>query len=218
MCPVSRADRWNSGALGFAGSEMDVQKMFRLLEPQLDMLRDIGGLTLSGGEPLLQTDPLLELLNLCAAANIHTTLETSLSLPRKHFEPLIGRVDLWLIGLRPSDSKNADKKKDRLGDWETILKNLEFLAARGANNIIVRTPIIPGYTDRMECLEKIGDVMTANNIPAIELLPYNPYATHYYEAAGLPYPLKKTKPVDESESNRICDYFSERGFASRVVK
>ena len=47
-CPVSRADRWNSGALGFPGSELEVQDLFRLLEPQLEMLRDIGGLTLSG--------------------------------------------------------------------------------------------------------------------------------------------------------------------------
>ncbi len=216
-CPVSRADRWNSGALGFPGSEMEARDLFRLLEPQLEMLRDIGGLTLSGGEPLLQPGPLLELLSLCAAANIHTALETSLSLPRKHFEPLIGKVDLWLIGLRPTALENTDKKKDRLDDWERVLDNLEFLAARGSNNITVRTPVIPGYTDREECLKKIGDVMAVNNISVIEILPYNPYSIHYYEAAGVPYSLNGTKPVGQTELKRICDYFSGRGFAARIV-
>lgn len=217
-CPVSRADRWNTGALGFPGSEMEAPDMFRLLEPQLEMLRNIGGLTLSGGEPLLQADELPELLSLCTDANIHTALETSLTLPREAFELLLDQVDLWLVGLRPAVLKDGDKEKKRLGDWGAVMKNLEFLAARCRDDIIIRTPVIPGYTDDRECLKIIGDAMTANHLSTIELLPYNPYSGHYYEAGGISYPLKETKQAGESKMNRICAYFSGRGFSARIVK
>ena len=213
-CPVSRKDEWKTGALGFAGTVIEVKALFQLLEPQLELLKNIGGLTVSGGEPLLQPEALRELLELCRSRGFHTAVETSASLPRKNILSLLKLVDRWLIGLRPVKKKN--NTIGNTGDWELIIKNLEFLASRCRDKITIRTPIIPGYTDTKNCLGKIAAVMKANRLTAIEILPYNPHSQHYYEAAGKPYPLKGSQPIKQSRLINITEYFSSQGFKVKI--
>ena len=209
-CPVSDVNKWNSGALGFTGNEMEVSELYELLKPQLDIFKSIGGLTISGGEPLLQSEALIELLKICSQEGVHTTVETSATLDKKQIEPLLPLVDHWLIGLRPS---SVDKSQD----WNRFLENITILAEHNSKNITIRTPIISGYTNTENCYELIKEIMLANKIQSIEILPSNPYAGSYYTALGLKFPMEGIPLPDEKEVKQFKAFFDASGLEAKIV-
>lgn len=91
-CPTVLSRNSLAGALALPSFSADPMELFRKLRPQLDLLKRIGGLTIGGGEPLLQYKPLRLLLQSCAAENFHSTVETSGSVPRRSFEELVDTV------------------------------------------------------------------------------------------------------------------------------
>lgn len=209
-CPSSDISKWSASALGFAGKEMEVGELYEQLKPQLDLLKNIGGLTVSGGDPLVQSNALAELLKVCTADGIHTTVETSATLNKRHIEELLPYVNHWLIGLRPSHT-------DRVEDWKQLIMNIELLAAYNPNQITIRTPIIPGYTNTQIAYDMIIEVMRANGIKSIEILPYNPFSESYYNAMGLEYPLKGTQPPSKEEIIEIKSVFTSAGLKAKIV-
>lgn len=209
-CPSSNVKSWNTGALGFAGYETEVSKLFELLKPQLELFKNIGGLTVSGGDPILQSESLKELLKMCSKEGFHTTVETSASLEKKHIETLMPFVDHWLIGLRPSVVDKAE-------DWKHVLENVDLISNQNTRNITIRTPIIPEYTDKKECYYKIKEVMLTHKIKSIEILPYNLYSENYYIALGMKYPLEGTGKVSENKLNQVKEYFSTQGIEAKIV-
>lgn len=209
-CPSSDINKWSISALGFVGVEMGVEELYEMLKPQLNLLKQIGGLTVSGGDPLVQSKALADLLKLCKADGIHTTIETSATLCEKRIEELIPFVNHWLIGLRPS-------RADRVEDWKQLLKNIALLAAHNPNQITIRTPIIPRYTDMQITYDMIIEVMHANGLKSIEILPYNPYSESYYKAMGIEYPLKDAQPPSKEEIVRIKGVFTSAGLKAKIV-
>lgn len=174
-CPVSCSDSL-SGALAQPVKNMTVQELWELLYPQLDLLRPIGGLTVSGGEALLQSEALAGLLDLCKEEGIHTAVETSGALPEKCIKDVAALTDCWLYGLRPTPFYTPPQA-------ERIIANLAFLAET-KSRIIIRTPVISGITDLPESLERIAEIMRANGLREIELMPFNRETSHYYAALG----------------------------------
>ncbi len=209
-CPTSDLNKWNKGALGFAGKEMEVHALYQLLKPQLDLLKSIGGLTISGGEPLLQSESLATLLKICSQEGIHTTVETSATLDKKHIEPLLPLVDHWLIGIRPSSA-------DKSSDWDLLLENIKIIAGHNPKNISIRTPIISGYTNTNICYALIKEIMLANEIQSIEILPANPYAGSYYKALGMEYPMEGMPLPDEKEMRQCKAFFDLSGIEAKIV-
>lgn len=185
-------------------------ELYQLLKPQLDLLKGIGGLTISGGDPLLQSKALAELLQCCSKDSIHTTVETSATLNKKHIEELLPFVDHWLIGLRPSHI-------DRAEDWTQLLTNIELLAEYNPNQITIRTPIIPGYTNTQFTYDTIIGVMQTNEIKSIEILPYNPYSENYYKAMGIKFPLEGIQLPSKEEIIRIKGVFTSAGINAEIV-
>ncbi len=209
-CPSSNAYKWNTSALGFTGKTMEVSELYHLLKPQLELLRSIGGLTVSGGDPLLQSEALAELLEICVKEGIHTTVETSATVDKKYIEDLLPFVDNWLIGLRPS-------KVDKPEDWKQLLENIEFLATHNPQSIIIRTPIIPEFTDTQLTYDTIIEIMQHNSLKSIEILPYNPYSENYYKAMGLKFSLGGTQSPSNDEMARIKHVFTTVGIDAKIV-
>ncbi|MGE5339921.1 MAG: glycyl-radical enzyme activating protein [Candidatus Omnitrophota bacterium] len=212
-CPVSKNAKWNTGALGLAGIDGKPEELFQLLRPQLALLKNIGGLTVSGGEPLLQVEPLADLLTLCKRDGIHTAIETSASLPVQPVESLIPLVDHWLIGLRPILNNEAT----RTGDWTRVTHNLERLVLSNRCQITIRTPIIPGYTDHIACAQKIAETMKSFALSSIELLPYNRLSNHYYQAMNKPFPLEEHHEIRKPNIESIRNYFADQGFDINII-
>lgn len=207
-CPVSHRDRI-SGALAQPAKKITVAELWRLLYPQLDMLRSIGGLTVSGGEALLQSKVLHELLLLCKGDGIHTTVETSGALPQKHFEDIAHLTDCWLYGLRPTPLYNPPHA-------ELITQNLAFLTTT-QSRIIIRTPIMSGITDSHTSLAHIAQTMEANRLHEIQLLPFNRETSHYYHALGLECEVGVEAVVEPEHMESIRTFFAKRNILATTI-
>lgn len=135
-----------------------------------------GGVTLSGGEPLLQYEFAIELL--CALEGINRTIETSGYAAEKIFSDVIERCDFVYMDLKIADRDRHRKYTGVVND--SILKNAEILKKSGKPHTF-RIPLIPGITDTADNLKGLSEI--AGDSP-VELLPYNRLAPAKYPSVG----------------------------------
>ncbi|MBO5092679.1 MAG: glycyl-radical enzyme activating protein [Clostridia bacterium] len=142
-----------------------------------------GGVTLSGGECMLQIDFATELLKECKKNNIHTAIDTAGNVPFEYFMRVLPYTDLFLYDIKCFD-KSLHKKYTGVSN-ELILGNLKRLLSL-KSNIWIRIPIIPSVNDNAGELLKIKDFIYKNGeVEKIELLPYHKIGEHKYEALGM---------------------------------
>ncbi len=141
-----------------------------------------GGVTFSGGECILQTDFLLDILKKCKDNGIHTAVDTAGNLPFERFEKILPYTDLFLYDIKLF---NSLLHKEYTGsDNALILDNLKKLFDSKAK-IIVRIPVITGVNDNKEEIKKIKEfVMSCGKPEKIELLPYHRMGENKYGALG----------------------------------
>ncbi len=156
-----------------------VDELFELIQKDLIFYDESGGgVTFSGGEPLIQISFLSEILKKCKTHSISTTIDTCGYVPEESFEKILGSTELFLYDLKLMD-ENAHKKYTGVSN-KLIKKNLEFLNSHNAN-IIVRIPLVPGITDTENNLREISYyVNKLKNVKKIILLPYNKLAEDKY--------------------------------------
>ena len=143
-----------------------------------------GGVTISGGEPLVQPEFLMGLLAACRTRGVHTAVDTSGYAPRGQLLAAAGLTDLFLYDLKTMDD---ERHLECTGvSNATILENLAALG-RVHDNIWLRIPIIPGFNDDAGQLEAAARL--AASIPAVRqvsLLPYHATGTHKAQRLGPP--------------------------------
>lgn len=180
-------------ALAYDYYEETSAELYRRLKPELTLLGEGGGITVSGGEPLLQWQEVRELLEMCKADGFHTAVETSAFFQGQVLSELDGVVDCWLFGLKQT---NPVLCRDMTGaSINVVLNNLKTIALKSPDKIIIRTPLIPGYTDDEENLCRIREIMERYHIRKQELLPFNPNTRHYYTTGGIPYLLEQDREI-----------------------
>lgn len=167
------------------------------------VLRDIeyyktsgGGVTLSGGEPLMQSEFALEILRLCKQNGVHTAVETAGFVPWQSFEKVLGYVDLFLF-----DIKGIDSEKHRANTGETnelILENARRLKAAG-KDILFRMPVIPGFNaDEVEAVAKFcGEYK-------LEILNYHATGNGKYSALGIADRIIDSAPLPAEEIEELA--------------
>ena len=149
-----------------------------------------GGVTLSGGEPLLQPDFAFELLRLCKEAGLHTAIETAANVPWQVFERVLPVTDLVLCDIKGADE--ALHKKNTGVSNRRILQNAEYLKNSGTQ-VRFRMPYVPGYTDgELPAVRAITD-----GFP-LEVMAYHGIGAGKYEALGIPYPCAEVVPPDKT--------------------
>lgn len=162
------------------------------------------GITVSGGEPLLQIDFLIEFFKATKKAGIHTCLDTSGSTfkvsEHSKFDELIKYVDLVLLDLKHIDN---EKHKELVGTPNAhILKFAEYLSENNVP-IWVRHVVVPDYTLNDVYLFRLGHFLgTLNNIEGLEILPYHTMGTVKYEQMHMKYPLEGLRPATKDEAVR----------------
>lgn len=138
-----------------------------------------GGVTFSGGEPTLQLDFLLKMLDLCKEERIHSAVDTSGYLSQNDLNKLLPNTDLFLYDLKHMDAKQHQLETG-VGN-EQILNNLIFLNDNEAK-IHVRIPFVPGFNDDVSHLEEIsGFLQACKNVERIHLLPYHKLGQSKYK-------------------------------------
>ena len=208
VCPLSSRDQL-SGPLALPTREVAVSVLWELLYPQLELLRNIGGLTVSGGEPLLQFQAIQQLFHFCNDTHIHSAVETSGAVRTQYLAKVVGHVDCWLFGLRPTHFY--------VPPFASIIeKNLAFLE-KAKSRVIVRTPIVSGITDPPESLGLIVDAMQAHGLTEIELLPFNEGTSHYYHALGISCPVGSEAMPSAERLSDVKDYFERSGMSAKII-
>ena len=191
-----------TGALKLYGRTSTAEEAAQLLLEDADFYRQSGGgVTFSGGEPLLQSAFLREVMQLLKAHGVHIAVDTCGAVPWSAFEDVLPYADLFLYDIKHLDPE-MHKKGTGAGN-ERILENLRRLHEAGAP-VEIRTPVIPGYNDAEETLLQIAEILKPyGNIACWRLLPYHSMAKGKYQALGMDYPMPETEMPDNKQMRAL---------------
>jgi pyruvate formate lyase activating enzyme len=197
------------------GSEMTVPQVMGEIERDVTFYDESGGgVTISGGEPLMQPEFLLALLQACKQAEIHTALDTCGLAPWQTLDAVREYVDLFLYDLKLLD--DIQHRRFTGMSNETILANLRALS-QGGHAIILRIPIIPGINDNEPTLIEIGEfAATLPHLAGVNLLPYHPTASYKYDRLGRVYQLQDAHPPPAKDMAQLADRLRRYGFPVKI--
>ena len=169
-----------SGARVVCGKKMTADEIFAEIIRDKAYYADDGGVTFSGGEPMLHTDMLKMLISLCKANGIGTAIETSLAIFN---EEILSSLDFIMADFK---IWNDEKHKQLVGVSNAIIKDHFIRLDTLGVPFIVRTPVIPGINDTREEISNIRDFIKGfKNIKGYELLAYHPLGVSKQRALGL---------------------------------
>jgi pyruvate formate lyase activating enzyme len=196
-------DACPSAALELIGQRWDPSLLVEeLLKDLVFFETSEGGVTFSGGEPMVQTDFLAEVLPLCKGEDLDIVLDTCGTVSWECYQRVLPWVDLVMLDLKIMDS---ERHRAATGvSNQVILDNAVRLAETGIH-MWVRTPVIPGYTQDVENIQSIGRFIR-NKLPAIErwdLLPYTNLGKSKYCRLDIPYLLEKKQLLTRDEMEAI---------------
>lgn len=187
-------DTWEMGD----GEEYSALEIAQKAERYKEYFGDEGGITVSGGEPLLQADFVKELFIICHKKGINTCLDTSGSIMNDSVKELLNHTDRVLLDIKYT---NENDYKAHVGC--SLSKVLEFLGFLNEKNIptTLRQVIIPPLNDNEENISRLNEIIKRNGcIDKIELLPFKKLCTVKYDKLGLDF---KFKNFPESERKLI---------------
>ena len=201
-------DACPSSALKLFGREMTVSELLPLLSDDKCFYDESGGgVTVSGGEPLLQHSFVAELCKALKSEGIHTAIDTSLFCTRDQLEAVIPYADLFLVDIKTVD-ESLHRELCGVSN-ERSLENLKFLD----ENLIpyeIRVPFIPKKNESE--MKKIADfIQGLKNVKKVKLLSYHDLSRTKYEALGLEYGMGDIKRADSDEYKGIFNIFSDAG-------
>lgn len=206
VCPNSTPNSMD-GALSLPTVEITVEELYDKIKPQLLMFKKNGGITLSGGEALLQKDEVRKLLLLCKKDGFSTCIESSFTLPSQAYESVKDCVDYWLAGLRDVNFGLGDKENDR-----RVVENLRIVSAC-CKKIYARYPLIAPRTTKTVHLERFASIMKTAGINDVEVIRCNPNMELFYTLSGIACTMdsKSCVPTD-AQFEKACAFFESKNF------
>lgn len=203
-------------AMRITGKEMTVDEVFKVVERDVDFYRDSdGGVTLSGGEVLLQPEFALALLKRCKEAGFHTTLDTAGQGNTEGLKSLLPYVDLVYFDIKHIDPKIHRAQAGRTN--EAILRNFKEVAASGVP-FVVRVPVVPGFNDSSDAISDIADLVSTTSPGAtVHLLPYHRYGQQKYEMLGLDYEMPTADAPSQDFMKAACAIVKAKRLACKVT-
>jgi pyruvate formate lyase activating enzyme len=172
-----------------------------------------GGVTLSGGEPLFQPEFTVKLLKACKEHGLHTTLDTSGYIKWEVMETALSYTDLVLY-----DIKHMDPEAHREGTGvtnELVLENLQRIISCGKNRVWIRVPVITGFNDSPENIERVAQLASRLKVEKVSLLTYHEWGRTKYDALGREYTLTAIAPSKE-KMEALAEIVSSQGIEATV--
>ena len=218
-CP---ADPWAcveacpQGALSRVGEAMSADRvMARVAADRPFYDNSGGGVTFSGGEPFAQASFLRGLLERSRSLGIHAAVETCGCADASDVAACAELVNLFLFDLKSADPACHEALTGASND--RILRNLRFLSANYPDRLLVRVPLVPGFTDSPENLSGIAGLLVELRVTRVELMPYHELGRDKYKGLARPYPIPTPHPADLAASvARAVSVFRSRGIDSTV--
>ena len=169
-----------------------------------------GGVTFSGGEPLLQAEYVRAAAALLKEKGIHIAVDTAACAAYSAFERLNPVTDLYLVDLKGIEETACREKTG--ADLKLVLENIRKLTDAG-KTVELRIPVIPGYSDTAEYMERAAALTAALRAESVMLLPFHRLGAPKYRALGLEYEYQTVPGVERSLLERLS-----RAFRWQTVK
>ncbi|MEV8550197.1 pyruvate formate-lyase-activating protein [Streptomyces glaucescens] len=192
------------------GRQATVDEVMREIDKYRDFLTAAGGgVTVTGGEPLLQPAFTTALLRRCKETGLHTAVDTSGFLGARADDELLAHTDLLLLDIKAFDI--ATYRRLTGGDLAPTLAFATRLNRLG-KRIWIRYVLVPGWTDDLEAVDGLaGFVAGLETVERVDVLPFHKLGTAKYEALGIPFPLKDTPTPDAQLTGQVRERFHQRG-------
>jgi len=172
-----------------------------------------GGMTVSGGEPLLRAAAVRALLAEGKRHDLHTCVQTSGAVPEANIAAVLGLVDLFQFDLK---HMSAERHRELTGATnERILRNAAFLVESGAT-VQFRMPLLPGINDGDDNLTELARFVLGLGVTSIELVPYHRLYLDKYAALGLEPKLTHLEPPTPVERERVVDRLRGHGVVAQI--
>lgn len=206
-CPADAIKQW--------GKAMSVEECMKEIRRDVGYYeRSGGGVTVSGGEPLIQADFVAELFKACKAEGIQTCLESTFHVPWSEVEKVLPYTDIVISDIKHMDSA-VHKQYTGVGN-ERVLENLKKLTEED-REFILRIPVIPNVNDDMENIAATADFILnelGGRVRTLQLLSFMRLGEEKYTSLGMPYKMKDVKMNRRSfqkHVSELADYFNSRG-------
>ncbi|MGL4912734.1 MAG: (2S)-3-sulfopropanediol dehydratase activating enzyme [Romboutsia sp.] len=211
-CPSDAIKQW--------GKTMSVQECMKEIRKDKGYYdRSGGGVTISGGEPLLQSDFVLEVFKACKDEGIQTCLESSFYAEWKDIEKILSYTDIIISDIKHMDTE-IHKKHTGVHNAK-ILENLKKLI-KEERELILRIPVIPNINDDMENIKATADFIINEldgRVRTLQLLSFMRLGEEKYYSLGMPYKMKDVNVDRESFQEHVktlAEYFNSRGIHCTV--
>ncbi len=204
------------------GELMTAQEVFDKAYRYRNYWKNNGGITVSGGEAMLQMEFVTELFKLAKKENVHTTLDTSgnpftMEEPFKsQFDELMKVTDLFMLDIKHID----DEKHKQITGWtnSNILQLARYLSDNG-KDMWIRHVLVTGYTDDENDLIRLRDfVKSLKTVQRFEVLPYHTLGVFKWENLGIPYSLSDVMPPDRDQIKRANDILETASYTGYLNK
>lgn len=190
-------DTWNTTG----GQEITTVELIKKVKRYKAYFKNSGGgVTLSGGDPLLQPEFAADFFRRCKEEGIHTALDTS-GYGLGEYDEILKYTDLVILDIKHIE-ENGHKSLTGQGRHGFF----QFLDAVKENNkkLWIRHVVVPGITDTREHIIKLAEyINTIPNVEKVELLPYHTYGVDKYRAMNIPYRLEGTPPMDPEKMKEL---------------
>jgi len=209
------ADACMKEAVKIAGREISVDDLMRVLKRDQSYWGEDGGVTFTGGEPLLQKEFLISALKKCRDNYMHTAIETCACVHPETLLEIQKLTDFMFI-----DIKHMDPSKHKEGTGagnELILKNITAAAsAKREGRLVIRVPVIPGFNDSEENLEATAGFMKKNGLDEINILSFHRMGASKYEQMGKAYKCAALQPPSAEAMAGLARIFEPFGIKCHI--
>lgn len=196
------------------GKEITLEEaMDEIMKDQVFYEISNGGVTFSGGEPLLQSEFLLAILKISKENNLHTTLDTSGCASSDIIKEISDFVDLFLYDMKLVDEEKHKKYTGKSN--KTIKHNLEMLTEAG-QKVIIRIPIIPTINDSLDDIKQIGEFLSKLKIVRVELLPFHKIGEDKYKKLNKINRMKDIQKPTKEHMRTIKERLEKYGLLVKI--
>jgi pyruvate formate lyase activating enzyme len=199
------------------GKYYTIEEIIAIIERERVFLdQSKGGVTFSGGEPMLQFEFLYDAVRACKESGFHTTIDTSGYSLRENYHAIIPYTDLFLFDIKHLDD---EKHIEGTGVSNTgILGNYKFLL-ENARELALRIPLIPGFNDDPDYIKRIIQFIISTrtvSLKKINLLPFHKTGSSKYRRLNLPYLMGGVEPPLETAMQELKDKFLATGINVKI--
>lgn len=202
-------------SLALAGKWMSASELMRIISRDRQYWGGGGGVTFTGGEPLLQRDFIRTMLKKCRDAYIHTAIETSACVDTDHFLQTMQYVDFAFIDVKHMDPE-AHKAKTRVSN-ELTHRNIRALIASGwKGRLVLRMPIIEDFNDTVENMAATADFMNELGLYEVNILPFHRMADSKWSQLGKVYAYRDKEATPMDRMTKLQQVFLDKDVACYV--